>query len=329
MTATRRSAAIGLVLTAVAMGVLWSVPGRVDRSTQELLLNLLLWVGVAQAWNIIGGIGGQLSLGHSVFIGAGGYTTAMLLLKTDIGWPVALVAAGVVSAALAWAVAFPLLRLSGVSFTIGSSALALAALAWMVTWTWTGESRGITVPLDSVPDREAKFRLVALLAVLTCVVAAMVLRSSFGLRLMAVRDDEHAAAALGVPAEQVKRRAFVLSAGLTGLVGAAVSLNQVYIEPNSMFGLTWVVTALVMVVVGGAGTVEGPVIGAFVIYYLVNRSLEDQPVVQAILGGVLVILVIVLAPRGIAGLLRSGLARVRSRGAPRSPSPEAVTAGRD
>ncbi|WP_205473580.1 branched-chain amino acid ABC transporter permease [Nocardioides sp. SYSU D00038] len=313
MTGTRRTAALGLALTVAVTLVLWSVPGRVDRNTQDLLLNLLIWIGVAQAWNIIGGIGGQLSLGHSVFIGAGGYTSAMLLLKTDLGWPVALVGAGLVSAALAWVVAFPLLRLSGVAFTIGSSALALAALAWMVTWTWTGESRGLTVPLDAVPDREAKFRLIAVLAVLTCVVAVLVLRSSFGLRLMAVRDDERAAAALGVPAEVVKRRAFLLSAGLTGLVGAAVSLNQVYIEPNSMFGLTWVVTALVMVVVGGSGTAEGPVLGAFVIYYLVNRSLEDQPMVQAILSGVLVIVVIVVAPRGIAGLLRSGVAWIRGR----------------
>jgi branched-chain amino acid transport system permease protein len=77
-----------------------------------------------------------------------------------------------------------------------------------------------------------------------------------------------------------------------------------------MFGLTWVVTALVMVIVGGLGTVEGPVIGAFVIYYLVDRSLEGQPVLQALLSGVLVIVVIVLAPRGISGLLRSGLAAV-------------------
>jgi branched-chain amino acid transport system permease protein len=326
MTGSRRTALLGLAVTAALLVVLWSVPGRVDRSTQDLLLNLLIWIGVAQAWNIVGGIGGQLSLGHSVFVGTGGYATAMLLLKTDLGWPVALVGAGLMSAALAWVVAFPLLRLSGVAFTIGSSALALAALAWMVTWTWTGESRGLTVPLDAVPDREAKFRLVAVLAVLTCVVAVLVLRSSFGLRLMAVRDDERAAASLGVPAEVVKRRAFVLSAGLTGLVGAAVTLNQVYIEPNSMFGLTWVVTALVMVVVGGSGTAEGPVIGAFVIYYLVNRSLEDQPMVQAILSGVLVVAVIVLAPRGIAGLLRSGVAWAWAR---RTTARALVGASRD
>ncbi|HEX2894867.1 MAG TPA: branched-chain amino acid ABC transporter permease [Marmoricola sp.] len=308
MTGTWRGTATGLALWLGVFALLWSVPGQVDRGTQELLLNLLIWVGVAQAWNIIGGIGGQLSLGHSVFVGAGGYTVAMLLLKTGASWPAAVIAGGVLSAVLAWLVSFALLRLSGVYFTIGSSALALIALSWMVTWRWTGESRGLTVPLDAVPDRELKFRLVAGLAVLSCVVVFLVLRSTFGLRLMAVRDNESAAAALGVSAPVVKRRAFVISAFLTGAMGAAVTLNQVYIEPNSMFGLTWVVTALVMVIVGGLGTVEGPVIGAFVIYYVVDRSLDGQPVLQALLSGVLVILVIVLAPRGISGLLRSGVA---------------------
>lgn len=308
MTGSLRGTVAGLGAWLVAFALLWFVPGNVDRGTQELLLNLLIWVGVAQAWNVIGGIGGQLSLGQSVFVGAGGYTVAMLLLKADTSWPIALVAGGLLSAVLAWLVAFALLRLSGVYFTIGSSALALIALAWMVTWEWTGESRGLTVPLDAVPDREQKFRVTAFLAVFACVVVFLMLRSTFGLRLMAVRDDEGAASALGVSAQQVKRRAFVISAFLTGLMGGAVSLNQVYVEPNSMFGLTWVVTALVMVIVGGLGTTEGPVIGAFVIYYLVDRSLEGEPVLQAILSGVLVIAVIVLAPRGIAGVLRSLLA---------------------
>lgn len=297
----------GVALCLVVLGVLVLLPGRIDRGTQELVLSLLIWVGVAQAWNIIGGIGGQLSLGHSVFVGAGGYTLAVLIIKGGIGWPTALLLGGLLAAALAWLISFPLLRLSGVYFTIGSSAVALAAIAWMVTWSWTGESRGLNIPLDAVPGRGPKFQLIACLAVLTCVVAFLVLRSTFGLRLMAVRDDEGAAAALGVSPRRVKRQAFVLSALLTGLMGGAVAINQVSIEPNSMFGLQWVVTALVMVIVGGTGTVAGPIIGAFVIYYVVDRALDGQPVLQALLSGVLVIVVIVLAPSGIIGLLQNGL----------------------
>lgn len=312
MTGPTRRTLLGLAGWAALLVALVLLPGAVSRGTQEVLLNLLLWVGVAQAWNLIGGVGGQLSLGHSVFVGAGGYATAMLIVKGAAPWPLALLFGGALAAALAWLLSYPLLRLSGVYFTIGSSAVALAALGWMVTWEWTGQSRGLTIPLDAVPDRTLKFQVIAALAIAGCAVTTLVLRSAFGLRLMAVRDDEGAAAALGVAPRAIKRRAFVLSAFLTGLMGAAVALNQVSIEPNSMFGLGWVVTALVMVIVGGAGTVWGPVVGAFVVYYLVDRSLDGQPVLQALLNGILVIAVIVIAPGGIVGLARGTASRVRA-----------------
>jgi branched-chain amino acid transport system permease protein len=324
----------GLVVWLVILAVLLYLPGHIARGQQEILLNLLIWVGVAQAWNIIGGIGGQLSLGNSVFLGVGGYTVAMLVIRSGLGWPLALVLAGLVSGAVAYALSFPLLRLSGVYFTIGSSAVAIAALAWMVTWDWTGQSRGLNMPIDAVPGRNLKFQVIAVLAVLTCVVTYLVLRSTFGLRLMAVRDDESAASQLGVSPRHVKQRAFVLSALLTGLMGGAVALNQVSIEPNSMFSLTWTVTALVMTIVGGMGTLWGPVLGAFVIYYGVDRSLQNQPVLQALLSGVLIIAVISLFPGGIMGALlqiRSWLAgrlgRTPDAGA-RVPAdePETVTA---
>jgi branched-chain amino acid transport system permease protein len=325
MSVSTRRTLVGLAGWAAVLVVLVLLPGNIDRGTQEILLNLLIWVGVAQAWNLIGGVGGQLSLGHSVFVGAGGYTVGMLVTKAGTGWAVGLLGGALLAALLAWVLSFPLLRLSGVYFTIGSSAVALMALAWMVTWEWTGESRGLNIPLEAVPDRAVKFRVVAAVAVLTCVTVSLVIRSSFGLRLMAVRDDEGAAAALGVSAVGVKRRALVLSAFLTGLVGGTVALNQVSIEPNSMFGLTWVVTALVMVVIGGMGTVWGPVVGAFVVYYLLDRSLQDQPVVQALLSGVLVIAVIVAAPGGVVGLVEAAAARVAGRWTRvRTPAPAAA-----
>jgi branched-chain amino acid transport system permease protein len=313
MITSARRTWLGLAGWVVVLAVLLLLPGNVPRGAQEILLNLLLWVGIAQAWNLIGGIGGQLSLGHSVFVGIGGYTLAMSVMKAGIPWQAALLLGGVLSAALAWLLSYPLLRLSGVYFTIGSSAVALIAQAWMVTWTWTGESRGVIVPLDAVPSLATTFRVIAVLAVVTCVVTYLVVRSTFGLRLMAVRDNESAAAALGVSTRSVKRQALVLSAFLTGLLGGAIAVNQAFIEPNSMFGLNWVVTALVMVVVGGLGTVAGPIIGAFVIYYLVDRALESQPVLQALLSGVLVIAVIVVAPNGIVGVLRAGTDAVTNR----------------
>ena len=331
MISTARRTWLGLAGWAVILVVLLLLPGNVPRGTQEILLNLLIWVGLAQAWNLIGGIGGQLSLGHSVFVGAGGYTLAMTVLAAGMPWPAALLSGGLLSGALAWLLSYPLLHLSGVYFTIGSSAVALIAQAWMVTWTWTGESRGLTIPLDSVPGRAVTFQVIAVLAVGACVVTSVVLRSTFGLRLMAVRDNEGAAAALGVSTRSVKRQAFVLSAFITGLLGGAIAINQIAIEPNSMFSLNWVVTVLVMVVVGGMGTVAGPIIGAFVIYYLVDRALQGQPVLQALLSGVLVLIVIQVAPNGIAGVLRGGIDAVANRlvrrrdGEPEPVDPAAAT----
>jgi branched-chain amino acid transport system permease protein len=320
---TRRTIG-GLVMWLFFLGVLLYLPGHISRGTQEILLSLLIWVGVAQAWNIIGGIGGQLSLGNSVFVGAGGYAAAMLIIKAGLAWSLALVLAGLISAAIAYVLSFPLLRLSGVYFTIGSAAVALAALAWMVTWEWTGQSQGLNISLDDVPDRNLKFQVIASLAILICIVVFLILRSTFGLRLMAVRDDESAAGALGVSPRHVKQRAFVLSAFLTGLMGAAVAFNQVSIEPKSMFSLTWVVTALVMVIVGGMGTLWGPVIGAFVIYYVVDRALEGQPVLQALLSGVLIIIVISVAPNGFVGLIEqawSWIVRLVRRDKANPPEP--------
>lgn len=313
MSTSAKRLGVATVAWVSVLVVLLLLPGTISRGNQELLLSLLIWIGVAQAWNLIGGIAGQLSLGHSVFLGAGAYGLAMLVTKAELGWVWALGLAGLLSAALAWLVSYPLLRLSGVYFTIGSSAVALIGLAWMVTWEWTGESRGLNIPLDAVPDRATKFRLIAVLAVFSCVMVYLVLRSTFGLRLMAIRDDEGAAAALGVSARTVKRQAFVLSGLMAGLMGGAVAINQVSIEPNSMFSLKWVVTALVMVIVGGMGTTAGPILGAFVIYYLVDRSLDGQPVLQALLNGVLVIAVIVVAPSGLVGLAKDSWSRALNR----------------
>lgn len=322
----------GIAGWVVLVVVLWFVPGNIGRGPQEIVLNLLIWVGLAQAWNVIGGIGGQMSLGHSVFVGAGGYTAAMLIINAGLPWVAGLLAGAVVAAAVAWVVSFPLLRLSGPYFTIGSAAVSLIAIAWMVAWEWTGASSGLNIPFDRLPDKTATFRLVAVLAVATCVVTTVVLRSSFGLRLMAVRDDEGAAAALGVAPRAVKRQAFVISAALTGLVGAAIAFNQVSINPTSMFSLDWVVTALVMAIVGGLGTTWGPVIGAFVVYYLVDRALQDQPILAALLGGALIIVVISIAPGGIVGELRRGWAAVRRTrgddgrtGTPAGDVPQEVT----
>ena len=308
-TPAARGAAVWVVLGAVLM----LLPGSLDRGAQETLLTLLMWVALAQAWNIVGGISGQMSLGHSVFVGAGGYAAAMLTIKAGVPWWLGLVGAVVLSMALAWLISFPLLRLSDVYFTIGSSAVALVAMGWMVTWGWTGESRGLNIPFELLPEKATVFRLMALCAVATSLVAHAVLHSSFGLRLMAVRDDEGAAEALGTTPRRVKRQAFVLSGLLTGLTGGVVAYNQVSINPTNMFSLDWVVMMLVMAIVGGLGTVWGPVTGAVVMFYVLDRALAGQPMLAAVLTGLLLIVVISLFPGGLVEMVRRAWSAVALR----------------
>ena len=216
-----------IAATVVAIAILLVAP--LGRYNQSLMTSLLLYVGLAQAWNIIGGFGGQFSLANSDFIGTGAYGVTMLLIKTGLPMGASILLSGVFSAALATVMAVALLRLRGVYFAIGSLAVALAVGSWMTIWNYTGASRGISVPLDKLPTPGGLYQLALLLAVMTVVVAWLIEHSKFGLRLMAVRDDQDAAAGLGVNCTAVKLAAFVLSAFLTGLVGAVFALQQVSI----------------------------------------------------------------------------------------------------
>ena len=125
----------------------------------------------------------------------------------------------------------------------------------------------------------------------------------FGLRVMAVRDDESAARALGVNGTLVKVLVFTISGFFTGLIGGVVAVNQIALVPENLFDLRWVTTMIVMAMIGGAGTVAGPLIGAGIVYYLIEKQFENSPEIAALVGGLFVIVVIRFAPEGVWGLL--------------------------
>jgi branched-chain amino acid transport system permease protein len=277
------------------------------------MLSLLIYAGLAQAWNLIGGYGGQVSLGHSAFVGIGAYVTAMLLLKT--GLPLALVVplAGVASALAALVSAPLLLRLHGAYFAIGTLALALAVQAWMLTWTYTGASRGLNIPFSRLPSVDAVYRLALAFAALATAMAWWFSSSRFGLRLRAVRGDERAAAGLGVRITAVKVAAYGVSALLTGLVGSVIAMNQISIAPDNLFGLQWTIEMVVMAIIGGLGTVWGPLLGAFTVYYLIEYRLQSHPTLSAVLTGIIVIAVVRFAPGGLCGVFRKAAQGLRRR----------------
>jgi branched-chain amino acid transport system permease protein len=187
--------------------------------------------------------------------------------------------------------------------------VALAAQAWMINWSYTGAASGLNLPDGAMLDGTTQYYLAAGLMILTVVCITMVVHSRFGLRLMAIRDNEAAAAELGVHSLTVKLGAFVLSACFVGLAGALIAIQQVSIEPVSAFSLTWTITMIIMAVVGGASTLMGPIIGAGVIF-AIQQQFQDYEAWSTLITGVALILIVVVAPAGLWGAVRAGVQRL-------------------
>src|SRR5439155_5143841 len=173
------------------------------------------------------------------------------------GFPLwgAILISGGMAAGIGGLVAIPLLRLRGVYFAVGTLGIALAAQSWMVNWKWTGQTSGVNLPPEAVLGFNAQYYMTAGLAVGTTAIAFLLVKSRFGLRLMAIRDDESAASELGVNGVVIKVSTFALSAFLVGLAGAANAFKQLSLEPYSAFGLAqWTIPMIIACVIGGMST---------------------------------------------------------------------------
>lgn len=288
----------------------------------DVATTLLAFVALAQAWNILAGFSGQFSLGVSAFVGTGAYAAGLVQIHLGVNFLVAMVAAALFGGLLACVLAWPLLRLRGDYFSIGTLAASLALQAWMFNWTFAGGSTGIGLPFEAVPGPVTVFRIACVVAGIAMATAYFVARSHFGLRLKAVRDNEGAATGLGVSAFNHRLSALLINGVLSGLVGGLVAMQQVSFEPAGMLGISWTINALLMTIVGGIGTLVGPVVGAVVVYYLLTKQLASYQSLSIVIEGILLIVIVRFAPRGLWPLLLAGLSRLPfpHRGQPSSPA---------
>jgi branched-chain amino acid transport system permease protein len=264
---------------------------------------------MAQAWNLIGGFGGQFSLGHAMFVGIGSYATALLALHTSLPIWATIVLSGAVASGIAIIAAIPLLRLRSVYFAVGTLGVSLAAVSWMINWEYTGKTSGLNLPADVFLSFNSMYYGAGTLAVATTAVVVLLVKSRYGLRLMAVRDDEEAAAELGVGGFAVKAVAFTVSAFFVGVAGGLIAVQKLSLEPYSAFSLTYTINMIIMTVIGGMGTFVGPILGAAVIFQLQQR-LQNYQDWSTLITGVLLIVIIRIAPGGLWGLIRDGAARL-------------------
>ena len=284
--------------------------------THNLVTLTFLMVSGALAWNWMGGYVGQVSFGHAAMFGVGGFVAArLLLLEPPAPAPLAWLAGGLAAGVFALG-AHPTLRLRGPYFSIATIGLGEASRLVFTWWEdFTGGSSGLSLPLDP----GTKYRLYWWgLALVVAVVAAswLIRRSTFGLQLLAIKADVDAAADVGVSATLYQDVVFALSGVVVGLTGALYASYFSFIEPNDMFGFDRSISLVLMAVIGGVGTIAGPVLGAIVFVLLRQFLLASYPQLYLGLYGVLLVLIILFEPLGLSGLaLRVARRARRARGA--------------
>ena len=285
--------------------------------------DLMMWIALAASLNIIMGFAGYVSFGHVVFVGLGGYVMAITMemwLSGLASTNQALVAViGVVlgslaGAALAASIGAIVLRLRGAFFAIATIGLDLAVMYLMIMLPT--EEGGGEIYFAHIPRMETITWFTWAVFAISLIVMMIVRKSRLGMGLQAIREDEDAAESLGVPTAKYKTIAYTISGALAGAMGAVYAWRTMSVTPAEAFNLVVSIKMIVMVVVGGMGTILGPVVGG-VIYYLIYLYLTTNPQLSPLADmvmGLLAILIVLFLPRGVIGYLR--LLRIRIAGKP-------------
>ena len=261
----------------------------------------LLYITLSQSWNIIGGFTGQQNLGHAAFFGIGALTTRYLWLY-GLPLPLALLAGALATALFALIIGFPAFRLKGVYFIIGT--LVLAEILRIIFDTVLPRANVLPSKLLNTYSLTPRYYLCLVVAVLAVALVYWISRSKLGLGLMSIREDEDAAEAAGVNIQKYKLLAFLISTSMAGLAGGLYAYYAAAAQPGYLFAPVWTFDAVIIVFVGGVGTILGPIIGS-VFFVLLKQllSLYLPGGFHVLVFGVLFIIVVLFLPGGLVGLM--------------------------
>ncbi|MGH9011746.1 MAG: branched-chain amino acid ABC transporter permease [Acidimicrobiia bacterium] len=301
---------LGLLAGLVAVAAALAAPAVADDAMLRTLAGVFMFGGLASAWNIIGGFTGYASFGNVVFFGLGGYTVAVLMVHARWDFWTALPVAVAVGAGYAALVGLPVLRLRGHYFAIATLGVAEGTREVVLNLPGlTGGGAGISLPvlgaqaITASPGNTSFYYLFLAAMGVAVAVAFAVSRSRFGYGLRAIHDDEQGAAATGINTTRAKLAAFAISGALTSLIGALFAFQQVAIYPERLFSVEITVLMVAMAVIGGMGTVIGPVIGAVGLQLLAEYLRQRYLGLHLIVFGSLVVAVVVLMPEGLVSSL--------------------------
>lgn len=292
-----------VVLPLLALAALAILPKiGIAAYTSRLFFVTFVWVVTSVAWNLLGGLTGQVSFGFAVFYGLGAYTAA-LAINGGINPYLSFLLAGVVASAASLLVGLPTFRLHGPYFAIATIGVSEAVRVVMTNLNFTGGASGYRI-VEHARFNYTEHYYTALTLATAAVGLSMALRGSkLGLGLVAIREDEEAAADVGVNPYAAKLAVHALAAALVGAAGGVFARYAAFIHPEGVFAFQTSVAILLMPIIGGIGTIWGPVIGAAVYGTVHEELVANFPQFHLLLYGFLLILIILFEPRGIVGLL--------------------------
>jgi branched-chain amino acid transport system permease protein len=306
--------ALPFTLALIAIAAVIFAIGRWYNNSYAFFMGYVVvqYIVLGTAWNILGGYTGYVNFGVTAFFALGAYSTVVLhKLIPAMPLPVMILIGGALAGLVGLGTGYLTLRLRGVFFSIATLALAVVVQTLIINWDFVGGARGAYVlrprvaPLIGGEYVQYLFLLMLGMCVIVLATARAIERSALGYGFAAIRDDEAAAEASGVPTLRLKLIATTLSGGFMGMAGAPLPYYVTYLDPASGFSLNYAVNAIAMPLIGGTGSWLGPVIGAVLVGGLQEYlRVTISSAVNVLVAGVLMVAFVILAPQGIIGLFQ-------------------------
>lgn len=300
----------GMVLFVITIAVLALAPWWAGRANMRLLGEIYSFMALACLWNLLAGYTGLVSVGQQAWVGFGGYALFALAMFLGVHPLLAIVTAGVAAAILALPIAPLLFRLNGAYFAIGTWVLAEVFRLSFAQVSTLGGGSGSSLPTSVITqmtkNRELREMMIywtgLALAVGTLLFVVLLLHSKIGLALTALRDSEIASDSLGISGQRTKLGVYVAVSGITAMIGAFIFLQKLRISPDAAFSVNdWTAYVIFIAVIGGIGTIEGPIIGT-ILFFLLRETLADLGTAYLMILGAVAIVIMLKAPKGIWGI---------------------------
>lgn len=277
-----------------------------SNNAMRYMIQIFLYITMGQMWNLLSGFAGMTSLGQQLYIGLAGYSVAIATAKLHLTLGVGLVMSVAVSVVVALVLSLLLFRMEGMYFSIATWVVAEAFEKLFLSWKYVEQGSGLTIRVVPYPKIEEICAVSLTVCVMSIAVVYLLLRTRTGLGLTAMRDNLTAASAVGVNVFNHKLLVYVIAAAFTAVSAGIFFVNKGIVYPESGFGISWTVSMIFIVTIGGSGTVSGPITGA-VIYVFLQELLAHYPGWSNIILGAITILVIFFLPKGIMGTLQEKL----------------------